>query len=249
MRVRNDTSSPWQKRIWFEEHEFDAMMDEARSKAGTVTFSEGAGIDVEAVLQGAFKIVPDFVDLDPGVLGRTAFHRDGHCEIQISRTLAEAADGDLVARRRLRSTIAHEAGHVVQHAHLHVTDTGTLSLFEEPAREAPKVLCRQETVESFKGGAAGYDGEWWEYQANRGMASLLLPRREVMNYLLALLSARGFETIREAMKSGKTEEIVREIMRIFDVNMPVVVFRLQELGSLPKNALQATFALENARLR
>jgi hypothetical protein len=224
-------------------------MDEARSKANTVTFREGAGVDVEAILQGAFKIVPDFVDLAPGVLGRTAFYLDGHCEVQISRALAEAAEDDFVARRRLRSTLAHETGHVVQHAHLHVTDTGTLSLFSESAPEAPKVLCRQDGIESFRGGPAGYDGEWWEYQANRGMASLLLPRREVINYLLELLSARGFENIKDAMKAGKTEEIVREIMRIFDINMPVVVFRLQEIGSLPKNVLQASFALETTRIR
>jgi hypothetical protein len=247
MRVKNDISSPWGKRVWFEDHEFEEMMDEARARAGSDVFQEGAGVDLEAILERGYGIVPDYADLPSGILGQTLFHRDGRCEVLLSRRLAEAAEHDIVSRRRLRTTTAHETAHVVEHAHFHVTDTGTLSLFDEPKDDIPRVLCREGVIESSKVVQASYDGEWWEYQANRGMASLLLPRHHLADCLQRLLSSRGFENIREAMAVGRTEEIVREIMLIFDVNMPVVLYRLQELGSLPKNAGQTALDLDENR--
>jgi hypothetical protein len=221
------------------------MMDEVRAKAGGGIFEPGRGVDVEAILERVYKVSPDYVDLPPGVLGRTNFHPDGRLEVQVSRELSDAAEIDPVARRRLRRTLAHECAHIVEHRHLHVPELLMPSLFGEAPREIPKVLCRQEAVESFKNpGAPGYDGQWWEYQANRGMASLLLPKYETAEYLRGLLVGKGLTSIERALAAGRTEEVVREVMAAFDVSRQVVVFRLQELQMLPKTTSQASLALE-----
>jgi hypothetical protein len=214
------------------------MMDEAREKAGTNIFVEVRGVDVEAILERVYGIIPDFVDLPDGILGKTLYHRDNRVEVQISRALAEEAELSTVARRRLRTTTAHECAHVIEHGALHLADTMTLSFLPEPAREEPRVLCRGETINS-----PGYSGEWWEYQANRGMASLLLPRGETMRYLTGLLTERQCRTMAEAFAQQKGEAVARELSRIFDVSLQAVVYRLQELGSIPKNVAQEAFHL------
>lgn len=242
MRTAVDRTSPWGQRLWFEEHEFDAMMDEVRHKAGQLVVTPGRGVDVEGIFENVFKVVADYIELPQGILGKTVFHRDGRFEVYVSRALSDEADSDAVARRRLRATLAHECAHVVEHGHLHLIDGLTLPLFGETAPPAPKVLCRQESVGSFNVG--GYDGQWWEYQANRGMASLLLPKRLVSGAVQDALGAKGYRTMDDALQSGNLESIVRELMNTFDVSMQLVTFRLQELGTLPKSAAQTTLAME-----
>lgn len=197
MKARVDPTSPWGQRLWFDDHEFDSMMDEVRLKAGPGVCQDGSGIEVEAILERIFSVVPDYMDLPEGILGKTVFHRDGRFEVHISRRLSDEAESDIVARRRLRATLAHECAHIVEHGHLHLVDGLTLPLFGKVEPPAPKVLCRQELIGSFKN--AGYDGQWWEYQANRGMASLLLPNRELGEHIRQMLLMRGWRTIREAI--------------------------------------------------
>lgn len=243
MKSTVDPASPWGQRLWFDDHEFDLMMDEVRLKAGPGIFQDGSGIDVEVILERVFKVVPDYVDLPEGILGKTAFHRDGRFEVQISRRLSDEAESDKVARRRLRATLAHECAHIVEHGHLHLVDGLTLPLFGKAEPPAPKVLCRQESVGSFK--TAGYAGQWWEYQANRGMASLLLPNREVGEYVRQMLSTRGWATVREALLAQEAEGLIRGLMNTFDVSMHVVIYRLQEVGVLPRDMAQTPLALED----
>lgn len=244
MRTKRDSSSPWGERLWFDDQEFDDMMDELRAKAGNNIFEEGRGVDVEAVLERVYQVTPDYVDLPQGMLGRTRFYPDGRLEVHVSRELSDAAEVDPIIRRRLRTTLGHECGHIVAHRHLHVSELLMPSLFGEAPREVPKFLCRQEAVESFKGPESpGYDGQWWEYQANRGMASLLLPRRELADYLRPLLSAKGLASVHHALLAGRTEEVIRDLIHAFDVSMQVVVYRLQELRMLPKTTTQASLAL------
>lgn len=243
MRTKVDSTSPWGQRLWFEDDEFDAMMDEVRQKAGSGILEDGRGVDVEAILQRVYQVVPDYVDLPDGVLGKTVFHRNGTFEVFISRSLSDEADSNAVARRRLRTTVAHECAHIVEHGHLHLVDGLTLPLFGTTAPPAPRVLCRQEAVGSFSPG--GYDGQWWEFQANRGMASLLLPKREVGRFVQTALTARGRATFREALAAREAESIVRELMQSFDVSMQATIYRLQDLQVIPKDTAQTALTFED----
>jgi hypothetical protein len=225
MRTTRDPNSPWGHRLWFADHEFDEIMDEARLRARSSLITEGAGVDLDALLERVYQVVPDYVDLPDEVLGKTLFHPDGRCQVFIRRELADAGEFDHGARHRLRSTLAHECAHIIIHGHLHLVDLATPSLFGDPPPETPKVLCRMGVVGSFR----GYDGKWWEYQANRGMASL---------------EKRQVATLSEALGIGVGQEIIRDLRRTFDVSMDVTVYRLQELGSLPTNPDQAELEMK-----
>ena len=242
MRIVRDNQSPWGQRVWFEDIEFDVMMDEARARAGKDVFTEGRGVDVEIILERVYGVVADYIDLPSGILGRTRFYPDGRLEVEVSRELSEAAELDDVARRRLRSTLGHECGHIVAHGHLHLEDTRSGRLFEQESVKEPSVLCRGEAIGSFKSG--GYGGRWWEYQANRAMASLLLPRNTLMSHVKHELEKRGTSNMEEVLCAGELETLTRNIMQTFDVSMSVTSYRLQELGHLPKSRKQAVLGME-----
>jgi hypothetical protein len=109
------------------------------------------------------------------------------------------------------------------------------TLFEEMASREPVVMCREPRLE-----ATGI--EWWELQANRGMACLLMPRALVKEELRSWLAGRALESVGAALAAKKGEALVRGLADVFDVNLAVVVYRLQELGFLAKSVGQAELA-------
>lgn len=230
MRSSRDHRSPWGQRVYFEVCEFETMMKELLLGAGPGVFVEGSGVDVDRVLLATFKLEADYVSLPDGVLGRTLFLADGTAQIEVSRELSDEAETDTVARRRLRTTLAHECGHVACHRILFLADTETISLFPSggaPVEEKPAILCRENTV------ALGYSGEWWEYQANQCMACLLLPRHLLVPRFQAALTGVGVASYEEAANQGKDEEIVRTLAKVFDVSWQALLYRLEELGFIP----------------
>lgn len=236
MKRFRDFSVPARSRDWFTEAEFENTMDDLRAQAGEGVFTSREGINVDLVLLKAYEVNPDFVDLPLGVLGRTTFYPDGRLHVEISRTLAEDAEHSLVARRRLRSTMAHECGHIAFHRHQFLVDGSQQTLFGSAAPIAPTILCRGEAIDDR---VRHRDGR--EYQANRGMAALLLPRTLLTNHSAEVLKTAGFETLRDAVKRGKGEAILRELCDIFDVSLQMMLYRVQDLMLLPREDAQSEF--------
>lgn len=232
MRSRRDRQSPWGKRLYFGADEFEVMMKELLVLAGPGVFVEGTGVDVDRVLLAGFEVEADYVSLPHGLLGRTRFLRDGSAEVEVSRELADEAESDTVARRRLRTTLAHECGHVACHRTLFLADTETISLFPsreiEEQEEKPPILCREVTV------ASRYSGDWWEYQANQCMACLLLPRHLVLPRFRAVLTKLEVGSYKEAAKQGKDADTIRTLADLFDVSWQAILYRLEDLGLIPK---------------
>jgi Zn-dependent peptidase ImmA (M78 family) len=233
VRSWSDPASPWKKQLRFETQEFEAMMDELRARAGGECFIPGKGVDVDLVLLRGVGIEADYVDLQDGILGRTIFDEYGGVKIEIARNLSDQAERDPTARRRLRTTCAHECGHVACHRCLYVRDTETLSLFSldaESIRAVPTaIMCRNETVVH-----RGYSGQWWEFQANQCMSALLMPRKLFTSSARSLLSRRGFESFEVAIRRGVGEGLVREIATEYDVSFEAALYRLEALGFVPK---------------
>ena len=230
MRSSRDHRSPWGKRLYFEAHEFETMMKDLLLRVGPDVFVESSGVDVDRVLLAAFELEADYVSLPDGVLGRTLFLPDGSAQIEVSRELADEAETDTVHRRRLRTTLAHECGHVACHRILFLADTETISLFpsgEGQEEEKPAILCRENTV------APAYSGEWWEYQANQCMACLLLPRHLLVPRFRAVLTGVGVGSYEEAVKRVKDGDIIRTLANMFDVSWQVLLCRLEDLGFIP----------------
>jgi hypothetical protein len=232
MRSWRDPASPWGKQIRFDDHEFEAMMDELRFRAGGTSFRQGHGIDVDLVMMRGIGAEPDFVELPPGILGRTLFREDGDVRIEISRALCEQAEFDVTARRRLRSTMAHECGHVACHRCLYIRDTESYSLFDDSMHDVTSrpepIMCRSVSI------GRGYTGEWWEYQANQCMVALLLPKSLFVRAARAALEVKKANAFEELMRTGEAEAVVRALADDFDVSLSMTVLRLEALGFIPK---------------
>lgn len=235
MKSWNDPHSPWGKQLRFDDTEFEAMMDELRSRTGDRNcFTPGKGIDVDLVLLRNERIEADYLDLPAGILGRTIFSEDGSARVEISRTLSDAAEHDRIARRRLRTTAAHECGHITCHRGLFIRDTETYSLFDDSlglttTMNRKPIMCRPEGI-----GDVQYAGEWWEYQANQCMAALLLPRSLVSTVVRSRLADGGFKSGDDCVRAGSGEKLVRDVAEEFDVSQTATFYRLQKLGFIAR---------------
>lgn len=230
MKTWKDPSSPWGMKSYFADDEFEVMMDQLREQVGSECFAEGQGINVDLVLLRCFDAEADYVNLAPNTLGRTRFAPDGKVQVQVSRDLAELAETNKTARRRLRTTAAHECGHISCHRQFFLRDCETLSLFidDEPAKPEHAILCRNETV-----GKHAYNGEWWEFQANQCMAALLLPKQLVVPRVEAALARCGLESFECAIREDRAETILLELSNQFDVSLEATFYRLQDFGYVP----------------
>lgn len=238
MKSWKDRSNPWGKRLHFEDCEFDAIAEELIERAGGDVFAEGDGVDVDLVLLKALDVEADYGPLPEGIMGRTLFDKSGAACIQVSSDLAEAAEIDRVARRRLRTTLAHEGGHVSCHQSLFIVDSDTFDLFpDEESEPKPAIMCREDSISRPR-----YRGDWWEYQANQVMAALLLPKRWFCPNVERALGSFGVPDFTEAIKRDAHENVLRCLADMFDVSWEATFYRLQSLGFAP-NVDEKRFAL------
>jgi hypothetical protein len=234
MRRRRDPASPWGIRLWIPDDEFEEQMALVRSQAGENVFTPGRGVDVEYLLEQVLGLRPDYRRLEDGVMGRTKFHPDGQVDVHISRELSDGAEFSGVIRRRLRSTIAHECSHIVFHRVLHSEDKTTDSASSNRRDQKPEIMCRMRTIEN-----TSYQGEWWEYQANRGMVTLLLPRDLFSPTVREVLRRRNFESMLDAAADEALTLVVGELMDIFDTSFTMTIYRLQDLGFIPRGLVRS----------
>jgi hypothetical protein len=181
-------------------------------------------IRIDRFIEKRFNVAPEYEDMPDGILGFTRFGRNGVKAVVISAALD--AEGGKVAERRIRTTMAHEGGHGLLHAHLFALDEMPLHLFDKDSHSADQILCRDVHGDEKK--VHRYDGRWWEVQANRAMSSLLCPRplvQEVMKPFLAAAGLLGAEVLPE----NRREEAVRALAHIFNVNSAVTRIRIGQM--------------------
>jgi hypothetical protein len=179
-------------------------------------------IRVDRFVEKRFKIAIAYEELPNGLLGFTEFGDNGVKSIVV----AEVLDGDSQSgERRLRTTLAHEAGHCLLHTHLMVLGAQSRSLFEGGLDEKrPRILCRNESVLP-QGTFRKYTGQWWEFQANQAMGALLLPRALVQTTLGDLLVGQG--TLgKRTIPPERREQAAELLSEVFEVNPIVATLRL-----------------------
>lgn len=223
MRTFRSKSGPFSERPHFEPNEIDQICSDELRKQGLFPNSPEA-IRIDRFVEKRFGVVPHYEDLPAGVLGFTKFSKNGVDEIMISAELD--AEGGEVAERRIRTTLAHEAGHGLLHAYLFALDDKPLYLFDSDSHSDYQILCRDVQGEDRKSRA--YDGRWWEFQANRAIAGLLCPRtlvQEALNPFLVYSGSLGAVTLDAKRRDGA----IRTLAEIFDVNPIVAKIRISEL--------------------
>lgn len=221
MKTFRSTSGPFSERPYYEDHEIESMCADALRQERLLP-STPEKIRIDRFIEKRFG-PPSYEELPEGILGLTRFGGSGVEQVVIAKALDNDSSG--VAERRIRTTLAHEAGHCLMHAHLFVLATPKANLFgdfSEPAR--PKVLCRDETVGEVK---KVYAGQWWEFHANRAIGAFLLPLALVSQALdeFMTVSAAGFRSFDQARASLAAKRLVE----IFDVNPVVARLRISQL--------------------
>jgi hypothetical protein len=161
-------------RLWYEESEIESIVARELALAGQPKLAGGPATDVDAFCELHLGVVPEFTWLPGGVLGATEFTARGEIHLQVSAELSLRADRDAAAEKLMRSTLAHEAAHILLHRVLFLKESH--DIFGGLASRSE--LCRAVGVPR-----PGYQGEWWEWQANRGMSALLMPRRTLAKWL------------------------------------------------------------------
>ena len=223
MKTIRSNSGPFSERPHFQPSEIDRICVDELRKAGLYPDSPQA-IRVDRFVEKRFGVAAEYEELPAGVLGYTRFSKSGVEAIIISAMLD--AENGRVAERRVRTTLAHEAGHCLLHAYLFALDDKPLHLFDEESRTDHQILCRDVQGEERK--PRTYDGRWWEFQANRAIGGLLCPIPLVQEAMKPLLVASG-SLGAMILEDRRRDSAVRTVAEVFDVNLIVARIRIDEL--------------------
>jgi hypothetical protein len=225
MRKVPTPSGPYPFQLYFEDlGEIDEICLEAL-KIQSLLPSRPAPIRIERFVEKQFKTPLIYEDLGPEYLGCTIFNSSGAVEaILISRSLEE--QNTMPARRRVRSTVAHEAGHGLLHGSLFMESNSADLLNGTVGKNHRRILCRSEDI--LVDTQRSYAGRWWEFQANQAIGSLLLPRL-LMNAFLDQSGITPASVESRILTSAERDLFVKKAAVIFDVNPVVVRIRLDSL--------------------
>ena len=223
MKYSRSGSGRFGQRLFFTVDEIDRLCLDALKKAKLLP-SVPEPIRIDRFVETYFECPLEYKDLGEGVLGCTQFNRKGAV---VLITISDSSETSAPGERRLRSTIAHEAGHGLMHASLFIEDGRQQEMIGDNVDlENRRILCRQSDVAAAK--AKSYDGRWWEWQANRAIGGLLLPKQLLSASLESLLtksSVLGVETLPEASRRAAAARIAAT----FEVNPIVAQIRLDEI--------------------
>ena len=141
--------------------------------------------------------------------------------MRIARTLSESAQRE----HRLRTTLAHELGHVRLHACLWTLDAPPGASLRAPGAAGSGPRCRRPGIEH------PAQADWLEWQAGYAGGALLMPAGAVSGVVASLLAPAGLPyPVHAAGTMAGT--LVRRVARTFDVSRPAAEMRLLKLGYL-----------------
>jgi len=224
MKTFKQKGGPFAERPYFELNDIERICADELHAVGLLP-SEPGPVRIERFIEKRFGVSPIYDELPDGVLGYSEFGAKGVQAIVVSQVLA--GEASTTASRRVSTTLAHEAGHGLLHAHLFVLGAPQRGLFGQEVT-SPKILCRTDSSPIAVTGKR-YDGRWWEHQANLAIGALLLPRRLVAKCLRSLIVSSGTLGLGQELPAGERERAALRIAEVFDVNPVVARIRLSEL--------------------
>src|SRR6266481_10156994 len=107
MRTFRAKTGPFTEQLYYPDADIENICgDELR--AVNLFPEDPSPIRIERFIERRFGVVPSYEDLGPKILGLTKFSTNGVKAIMVARSLDE--DGTPSAKRRVRTTLAHEGG-------------------------------------------------------------------------------------------------------------------------------------------
>lgn len=233
-----DQPCPFLSKPFLHEKQIERICVDALS-AQDLMPEEPGPVRIDRFIEKQFGIEIEYCDLQgrfgEGVMGACRFRRDG----QVGQILVDVAleeDESKLGEKRVRSTMAHEAGHGLFHGPLFLErfeaeDEAARFQLDKVAGDTGVMMdgfaCRglgsQRT-----GGGRRYD--WWEVQANKAMASLLLPRQLVDPYVREIMAI----PLPKLAWTGKRpdwglKDVAGMIADKFEVSISMATYRIQDL--------------------
>ena len=162
----------------------------------------------------------DLSELGPDVEGVTDFFRDRKPSVRIASHLWDGASRE----NRLRTTLAHEFGHVHFHNYLYQVEAGP-QLFEGGGHVP--LQCRREQI------TGASRGNWMEWQAGYVSGAVLMP---------ASLSMKRAKTFAEETRSAPpfredlpgAADLIARLSSTFEVSRDAARVRLSQLGFITR---------------
>lgn len=238
MRKYPAKAGPFDEALYFEQKEIEYVCETSLKSVGLYP-DKPEPIRIERFLEKKFGLSPEYDDLPEGVLGYTKFGLDGPEKVVLSASLSEM--GSKTSERRIATTLAHEAGHILFHAELFKNhfQKPTMNQFYidlEPQPDGTRaVLCRD--IPGASGKSENYSGRWWEHQANKAIGALLMPCGLLEKTVAPFFEAtKRQRTISEMpyLETKKREAAILRLSEVFDVNPVVAKIRLGEIYPVSK---------------
>jgi hypothetical protein len=186
--------------------------------------------DLEKLIEGDAKDLDMYADLStdgPDVEGVTRFAFGRKPSVEISSALSEAKNRN----NRLRTTLAHEFGHVHFHDGLFQMKMSATDLFSKPSSE--RIVCKRDKMVD----APVVD--WLEWQACYASGAILMPKSATMKLVEEFRRSLGVAgTITSSQESGVA--LIALVRTRFDVSEEAARVRLTKLGVLSHSAPQPT---------
>lgn len=232
MRWVRDVADGLAERPHYEPAEIDEecerrVTDFLRRRHGTICYPLSTD-DLTVLIEQSTADLDLYADLSaegPATEGVTEFLAGSQPRVRISAALSEAPSRE----RRLRTTLAHELGHVVFHSFLWRRPQPSRPW--KPAADADRndevvgPVCRRDTI------LRAAAGDWLEWQAGYASGAFLMPAGAVAS--LAHELRPGFAVpIGATATSPRGRALVRAVQRRFHVSAEAARIRLLKLGHL-----------------
>ena len=220
-------TGPFLTRLWYEDAEFESITAAALRRHGLFP-DKPEPVNIELFVELQFGIPYRFEKLRKGLLGSMRFSEEGHCEIILNKGLDRPRF--VTANRTCRDTLAHECGHGLLHDGLFAELWQHYRRCQK--RGAEHLTTFEERMEDLHAGCR--EKKWWEYQANRAMSALLVPRE----LLLACVSNSILaDTAPKHWTSAGRSLLADHVCRRFDVSRRLAANRIEGIFPAEKPKL------------
>lgn len=220
MRTYRASTGPFSEGVYYSDDEVERICSDALRDSGFMPDEPGK-VRIDRFVEKRFGAPIIYEPLDAGVLGFTAFGSTGIESVHI----AEAMEQSVASDRRINSTLAHEAGHGLMHTHLFCLEFNHSGLFaNDPDVSREKILCRDGDGSRSR---SGYDGRWWEVQANKAIGALLLPKDLLLSFIDPFLERKGVFQV-AILPENQRDDAIRAAADTFDVNPVVARIRIEK---------------------
>jgi Zn-dependent peptidase ImmA (M78 family) len=205
-----DNLHGFEERPHYESEELDRMFEKIacsflKKKYGKVIFPISTD-DLTTLIEGDVADLDQYADLSKygdNVEGMTEFSRTGKPRVFISNSVHQHEN-------RLRTTLAHEYGHVILHNYLF--GMADVNLSKVPNGKKNTIYCFRDAI--LPRGKA----DWMEWQAGYASGALLMPKSQVVNVINSLSS------------NAQSDDKITCVMKQFAVSKDAATVRLKILS-------------------